>query len=136
MAGVFIVGMLASTVFGWTVLVGVGFLAGSAAAARYTKPAHLLTVSVTPPLVFFCLLVCAKAIPASGNVLVSVAGGSALELARVAPWLFVGTAASLVIAWRRGLPQCVRDLRRELSFQSVKSPRPAASARAWPPRKS
>jgi hypothetical protein len=106
-------GLLAQSVTGWAVLAGLGFAAGAAAAARYTKPADLLTVAVTPPLVFFCVLLVFKGVSATGNVLFSIAGGSALSLAGVAPWLFVGTAVSLTIAFFRGLPGCIADLRRE-----------------------
>jgi hypothetical protein len=115
MAAAFILGLLADALFGWAVLAGVAFVLGSAAAARYTKAADLLKVAVTPPLVFFCVLLCAKAMSATGNVAVSVIGGSALTLASIAPWLFAGTAVNLIIGYARGLPRCVGDLRRSLS---------------------
>ena len=37
-----------------------------------------------------------------------------LTLASAAPWLFTGVALSVIVAWFRGLPQCVSDLRRDL----------------------
>jgi hypothetical protein len=112
MVAAFALGLLAQAVTGWALLAGLGFAAGAAAAARYTKPADLLTVAVTPPLVFFCVLLVFKGVSATGNVLLSIAGGSALSLAGVAPWLFVGTAVCLTIAFFRGLPRCIADLRR------------------------
>ena len=51
---------------------------------------------------------------ATGNKLVAIAEGTVLTLADVAVWLLVGMAASLIIAWFRGLPRCVRDLRGNL----------------------
>jgi hypothetical protein len=122
MVAAFILGLLADALFGWAVLAGVAFVLGSAAAARYTKAADLLKVAVTPPLVFFCVLVCVKAMSATGNVAVSVIGGSALTLASIAPWLFVGTAANLIIGCARGLPRCVGDLRRSLSSAAAAPP--------------
>jgi len=111
MAGMFAAGLLAASWLGWTVLVGLAFVAGCGLAARYTRPADLLTVAVTPPLVFFCVLVFAKSVTASGNALLSIAGGIALTLAATAPWLFAGVAVSLILCWRRGLADRISDLR-------------------------
>lgn len=111
MAGVFAVGLLAASLLGWTVLVGLAFVAGCGLAARYTRPADLLTVAVTPPLVFFCVLVFAKIVTASGDVLLSIAGGIALTLAATAPWLFAGMALGLVVCWRRGLADRISGLK-------------------------
>jgi hypothetical protein len=61
--------------------------------------------------VFLCGRLVFKGVSATGNVLLSIAGGSALSLAGVAPWLFVGTAISLTIAFFRGLPRSIADLR-------------------------
>jgi uncharacterized protein DUF6542 len=112
---VFALGFLLASLFGAAVLAGLAFMLGAAAAARYTKAADLLTVAVSPPLVFFCVLVCVKAVTGSGNLLISILEGCALALAGLAPWLFAGMLVNLVIAWARGLPRCVADLRRSLS---------------------
>jgi Domain of unknown function (DUF6542) len=111
MTGIFVTGLLTASWLGWTVLVGLAFVAGCGLAARYTRPADLLTVAVTPPLAFFCVLVFAKTVTASGNALLSIAGGIALTLAATAPWLFAGVALSLVLCWRRGLAERISDLR-------------------------
>ncbi len=110
----FFLGLLLSSWLHWGVLAGGSFLVGSVAAARYTRRPHLLAVVVTPPLLFFCDLVCVKALTATGNALLSTAEGTALTLASAAPWLFAGVAGSLIVAWFRGLPRCVSDLRRDL----------------------
>lgn len=111
---VFFIGVLAADWLHWGLLAGVSFLAGSAAAAWYTKQRDLLTAAVSPPLLFFIVVVCVKALTAAGNTALSTVEGTALTLANVAPWLFVGVVASLLIAWFRGLPRCVAELRRDL----------------------
>jgi Domain of unknown function (DUF6542) len=110
----FFVLLLLSNWLGWGWLAGAGFAAGSVAAARYTQRRGLLAVMVTPPLLFCCDLVVLKALTASGNALLSTAGGTALALGGLAPWLFAGVVLALIVAWFRGLPQCVAELRQEL----------------------
>ena len=111
---IFALGLLGASWLSWPVLAGGSFLVGSAAAAWYVRPADLLTVAVTPPLLFGATLVGVKAATATGNMALSTVEGTAITLAGAAPWLFAGVALSLAIAWSRGLPQCVRDLRQEL----------------------
>ncbi len=111
---VFFIGVLAASWLHWGPLADVSFLGGSVAAAWYTKQRDLLTVAVSPPLLFFIVVVCVKALTAAGNTALSTVEGTALTLANVAPWLFAGVAASLIIVWCRGLPRCVADLRRGL----------------------
>lgn len=110
MVAIFAAGLLAASLLGWTPLAGLGFVAGCGLAAQYTRPADLVMVAVTPPLVFFCELVLIKTVTASGNVVISIAGGAALDLAATAPWLFAGVALSLVLCWRRGLADRVSGL--------------------------
>jgi hypothetical protein len=98
----------------WGFLAGPSFLIGSVGAAWYTKRRDLLTVAVSPPLLFFAALIFAKALTARGSTIISTVEGTALTLANVAPWLFAGVVLSLIVAWVRGLPQCVADLRRDL----------------------
>lgn len=111
---VFFIGVLAASWLHWGPLAGLSFLGGSAAAAWYTKQRDLLTVAVSPPLLFFIVVICVKALTASGNTLLSTVEGTALTLANVAPWLFAGVVLSLIVAWFRGLPRCVAELRRDL----------------------
>ena len=88
------------------------FLLGCGAMASYTKPRDLLSVSISPPLAFFCACVLAKLITSSGGT--SAAEGILVTLATSAPWLFAGTALTIVIALRRGLLDNIRDLRASL----------------------
>ena len=108
----FSLGILVATWMNWSPLAAASFVVGCAAAAWWTKPRDLLSVVVSPPILFFCALLGVKALTATGNTLVSVAGGTVLTLAVVAPWLLVGAVISVIIAWSRGLPRCVSDLRR------------------------
>jgi len=99
---------------GWlhlAVLTGLSFVAGCILAGLYTKRAHLLTMVTMPPMVFMVALICVKALTATGNTVVSTAAGSLLTLSAVAPWLFAGTAVTLVIALFRGLPRRIGELR-------------------------
>jgi hypothetical protein len=124
---VFFIGVLAADWLHWSPLADASFLIGSAAAAWYTKQRDLLTVAVSPPLLFFIVVICVKALTAAGSELLSTVEGAALTLANVAPWLFIGVVLSLIIAWFRGLPRCVAELRRDLRPE-LAGRRPAGSA--------
>ena len=97
------------------VLAGIGFCAGCVLAPVYARGSAQLRVAVSAPVVLLVAEIAAQAITAPsshghGSVL-SVAEGTFLALADVAPWLFAGTAVCIAIAMFRGLPQCIRDLR-------------------------
>jgi hypothetical protein len=111
---VFALGLLGVPWLRWPVLAGASFLVGSVAAALCARRGDLLTVTVTPPLLFCIVLVGVKAGTATGNMVLSIAEGTAITLAGAAPWLFAGTALTLIIAWARGLRGCVRELRQGL----------------------
>src|SRR5215475_10754910 len=114
MLAVFALGLLVASWMGWPVLAGASFVIGSAAAVLYVRPGDLLMVSIVPPLLFGVALVVVKAATATGSVALSVAEGTAITMAEVAPWLFAGMVLTLVIAWARGLPGCFRELRQDL----------------------
>jgi hypothetical protein len=106
------VSFLGILVSGWLstgVLADLLFLGGCGAMARYTKPRDLLSVSVSPPLAFFFACLLAKLVSSSGGT--SAAEGTLVTLATSAPWLFAGTALTIVIALRRGLLDNIRELR-------------------------
>jgi len=110
----FLVSLLVASWLRWGVLAGASFVIGSVAAAWYTRPRDLLAVAVSPPLLFFCALICVKAVTAQGAAIISTVEGTALTLANVAPWLFAGVILYLIVAWARGLPRCVTELRHDL----------------------
>ena len=114
MAGFFLIGLLAAALFGWTALAGVAFLVGCVLAARYTVPADLLTVVISPPLLFVALVVLVSAVTGPGSLMLSVVVGCVATLTGAAPWLAMGMALTVGITWARGLPRCIQDLRREL----------------------
>lgn len=135
MATLFFLGALIAVALDWNWLAGVTFAAGSVGAARYAHRRDLLLVTVCPPMLFLGALVLARILTAGGHLLISVAEGTLLTLASIAPWLFAGVAASLLIAVVRGLPGCIRELRRDLRYATASQPAGAArrqSRRATP----
>jgi hypothetical protein len=114
MLAVFAVGLLGASWTPWPVLAGAFFVIGSVAAVIYVRPGDLLMVTIVPPLLFGIALLAVKAATASGNVVLSIAEGAAITTAEVAPWLFAGMVLTLVIAWARGLRECIRELRQDL----------------------
>ena len=114
MLAVFALGLLVASWTAWPVLAGAFFVIGSVAAIIYVRPGDLLMVTIAPPLLFGITLLGVKAATATGNVVLSIAEGAAITMAEVAPWLFAGMALTLVIAWARGLGECVRELRQDL----------------------
>jgi hypothetical protein len=134
MLAVFALGLLVASWMGWPVLAGASFVIGSVAAVVYVRPGDLLMVTIVPPLLFGITLVAVKTATATGSIALSIAEGTAITMAEVAPWLFAGMVLTLVIALARGLRGCVRELRQDLRVAG----RPAADRRpaatASPPR--
>jgi hypothetical protein len=100
------------------VLVGLGFCAACVLAPAYAVRPALLEVVTAPPVTFLLAVVVVQALTAQGDSshasVQSVLAGTLLTLAAIAPWLLAGTVLCVVIAIRRGLPECVRDLRASL----------------------
>jgi len=69
---------------------------------------------LAPPLLVLGALIFAEAVTASGSLLLSVLAGGLVVVVSLALWLAVGLIITVIIAWARGLPQCVKDLRRDL----------------------
>jgi hypothetical protein len=120
----FFVFLLTDLTAGWlhvVALTGFGFAAGSAAAAGRTRRHELLLVTTTPPLIFLAAV--AKLITVHLDHVAASAGlvlaGIFLTLSTAAPWMFGGLAGALLIATVRGLPQCVRELRDELTGSAL-----------------
>ncbi|MGO9782687.1 MAG: DUF6542 domain-containing protein [Streptosporangiaceae bacterium] len=117
-------GLLGSDLVGWGLLSNVTFVAGCIAIASYARPTDLLPVTVCPPLAFFVACVCSNLITSSDGT--SAAEGILVTLADSAPWLFLGTALTIVIALRRGLLDNIRVLRHGLQGQPDGTPRARA----------
>jgi hypothetical protein len=129
MFALFFLGMLVSDWAHLEVLTGLSFVAGCALAARYTKRDGLLTVVASPPLLFAIALIITQAFSSHAasarRTAESLAEGTILTLAGVAPWLFAGMIVAVIIAMCRGLPQCFRDLMTELRGDAAGTSRPA-----------
>jgi hypothetical protein len=118
MFGLFLVSDLIADWFGLEVLAGLGFAAGCVLGPYFVRRHALLRVVAAPPAVFLAALVIVQVLTAQGTSrhgkVLSVAEGTLLTLAALAPWLLAGTALSAVVAIPRGLVQCLRELRAEL----------------------
>lgn len=101
-------------------LSGFGFVAACGLAAVATRAGDLLTLVVSPPLIFLVITMVSEFVGALGerSLARSMFVGVMTTFAAGAPWLFFGTALAIVIALPRGLPAAVRALR------SVPSRRP------------
>jgi len=97
------------------VLAGLGFCAGCALAPLYARREAQLQLVAAAPLVFLAAAIMTQIVTAQGTSnhgrVLSVLEGTLLMLASAAPWLFVGTAVCVGLAWRNGLPDCWRELR-------------------------
>jgi hypothetical protein len=85
---------------GWGTLAGAAFVCGCGAVTYYTRTSGLRSVVVAPPLVFFAGATCAELITAPGTFL--AAAGILVTLGTTAPWLYTGTALTIVVAIGRG----------------------------------
>lgn len=85
---------------GWGTLAGAAFVCGCGAVTYYTRSSGLRSVVVAPPLMFFAGATCAELITAPGTFL--VAEGILVTLGTTAPWLYTGTALTIVVAIGRG----------------------------------
>jgi hypothetical protein len=111
---------------GQTFLPGPAFVAGCLAVVLLVQPRDLLPLVVTPPLVFFAATLLAEAVRSlgAGSLLRTLGLGLFTALSGEAPWLFGGSALVLAVAWFRGLPDNVRELRGE-SGGAIRASQPA-----------
>ena len=85
---------------GWNTLAGAMFVCACGTVTYYTRTSGLRAVVVAPPLMFFAGCVCAELITSSGSFM--LAEGILVTLGISAPWLFTGTALTIVVAIGRG----------------------------------
>src|SRR5262245_43677446 len=114
--------LLVVCLLGQVIAPGPAFVVGALAAVLLVQPRDLLPLVVTPPLVFFCATLFVEFVRAfkGGSFVSSLGLGLFTALSAAAPWLFGGTALVLAVAWFRGLPENVRDLREDLRAQVPK----------------
>jgi hypothetical protein len=115
--GACLLSVMLGTLLDVGVLPGAGFVTGCALAALATRKGDLLTLVVSPPLVFFVVSVTSEFAAAVGeeSMLRSTFVGIVTTFAAQAPWLFLGTALVVVIALPRGLMT---------SLLAMRAPRP------------
>jgi hypothetical protein len=91
---------------------GVLFVTGCLFAVLATRRTDLLTLVVSPPLLFCLVSLLSAAVASFGerSFLVSVALMVMSTLTANAGWLFLGSVGVVVIAVPRGLPACLREL--------------------------
>jgi hypothetical protein len=106
--GLSFLGLLISNWLSWGTLGNGTFVAGCVLIACCAVPRDLLLVAVSPPLVFFSACVCVKVATSNGGA--SAAEGTLVTLAGSAPWLFAGTALTLLIGLPRGILRNIREL--------------------------
>ncbi|WP_326825638.1 DUF6542 domain-containing protein [Streptosporangium sp. NBC_01756] len=116
-------------------LAGVAFVAGCVVAVSLVNRRDLLSLVVSPPLIFLLATLVVEAVRALGSTspIQAFSLGMLTTLSAGAPWLFGGTLVVLLVAWRRGLAQCVRDLREELRAAGPDIPRPRSGGTDYAP---
>jgi hypothetical protein len=116
---------LAACVTGAPAVIGVAFIAACVTAVLFINPRELLTLVVTPPLIYFIAMLVNELVRSLGaeSFLQAFGLGMFTSLSGGAPWLFVGSALVLVLAWFRGLPANVRALRDELRAAKARAER-------------
>ena len=85
---------------GWGTLAGAAFVCGCGAVTYYTRTSGMRALVVCPPLLFLAGLVCAELITAPSTF--QAAERILVTLGTSAPWLFTGTALTIVVAVGRG----------------------------------
>ncbi len=118
-------GYVLAALFDLQPLIGLAFVSACLLGVVLVNPRELLSLVVTPPLVFFVatLFVELGRALSSVGIIQSLALGLYGSLSHGAPWLFAGSAIVLGVAWGRGLRDNVRDLREELRA-GAEAPRP------------
>ncbi|WP_283135518.1 DUF6542 domain-containing protein [Rhizohabitans arisaemae] len=119
-------GQLTAGPFAVPFLGGLCFVAVCLGVAFLVRSADLLSLVVTPPLMFFLATFAAEFVKALGGSLLQGLGiGLFTALSGGAPWMFGGSALVLVIALVRGLAGNVRDLREALrGGEQPEAPKP------------
>lgn len=109
-----------------TTVIGLVFCAACVGAILLVQPRDLLPLVVTPPLIFFAATLISAVLGAFGapSMIQALGLGLVTGLSAAAPWLFAGSALMLGVAWFRGLPANVSELRGDL-----RAARPAAEVR-------
>jgi hypothetical protein len=109
LAALFVLVFFTQLIADWTglgTLAGAAFVCGCGAVTYYTRTSGLRSVVVAPPLMFFAGATCAELLTAPGTFL--AAEGILVTLGTTAPWLYTGTALTIVVAIGRGYRPGIR----------------------------
>lgn len=130
-----LVGGVLQALLGPSMLTGLAFTGGCAAATVLVNRRELLSLVVSPPLVFFVTTMLIEVVRSlfAASPVQTFGLGMYTALSQGAPWLFGGSLLVVVIAWRRGLTRCVRELRDELKAAKASVPRPRTGETAFAP---
>lgn len=105
-------GAIAGSLLGLQAAQGFLFVAGCLIAVLTTRRTDLLTLVVSPPLVFFLVSLLSAVTGSLGerSFVVGVLLSLITTLTSSVPWLFIGAVLVVVIAVPRGLPANLREL--------------------------
>lgn len=115
-----VLGSAGAALIGQGDAVGLLFVVGCVLAVLMTRRADLLTLVVSPPLIFFVVAVLSGVLGSLGDksFVTSVALSVATTLTSSVPWLFLGAVLVVVIAVPRGLPAALRELSERVAADS------------------
>jgi hypothetical protein len=107
-----LLGAVLGGLFGLRSAQGLLFVVGCLLAVLATRRTDLLTLVVSPPLLFFLVTLLSAVTGSFGekSFLVSTVVAVAAKLTSSVPWLFLGAVLVVLIAVPRGLPANLRDL--------------------------
>jgi hypothetical protein len=109
--GACFLGLLIADWANWAELASAVFFMAASLTAYYVRPASLLPVVVSPPLLFLAACALEKLITAPGTL--AALEGTAVTLADAAWWMLAGMALTVTIALLRGLGSQLSALRSE-----------------------
>jgi hypothetical protein len=107
-----LLGAITGSLFGLHAAQGFLFVLGCLLAVLATRRTDLLTLVVSPPLIFFLVSLLGAVTGSLGerSFVISVLLSLITTLTSSVPWLFVGAVLVVVIAVPRGLPANLREL--------------------------
>jgi hypothetical protein len=110
--GCTLLGAMAGSLFGLRAAQGFLFVLGCLLAVLTTRRTDLLTLVVSPPLIYFVVSLLSAFAGSLGekSFLVSALLTVVTTLTSSVPWLFLGALLVVVVAVPRGLPGTLRDL--------------------------
>jgi hypothetical protein len=107
-----LLGAIAGSLLGLHGAQGFFFIVGCLLSVLTTRRTDLLTLVVSPPLIFFLVSLLSAVIGSLGerSFVISVLLSLITTLTSSMPWMFVGAVLVVVIAIPRGLPANLREL--------------------------